>query len=102
MNRILTIIKEAMTIPPVVIDGAVIIAIQMLTYLQTSFGTDEAAKWIAPMTLFWIKVSIGEFAAGLLALKMFRSTAYASYQQDKKDENNTKIFVKQQEQQKDQ
>lgn len=87
--------KALLQMPPVVIDGATIILIQMLTVLSTQLGTDEAAKYIAPVPLFWIKVVTGELAAGLLALKMFRSTGYAAYQQQKQ-QGNTDEWRKQQ------
>jgi len=72
------------SIPPVFLDGSVYVAVQLLTVLSTQFGTDEAAKYIEPETLFWIKIFIGEAAAGFLAIKMFRSTAFAEHQADKK------------------
>lgn len=59
------------------IDGSLFVIIQMLTVLSTQLGTDESAKYVEPQTLFWIKVVVGELAAGLLALKAFRSLSYA-------------------------
>ena len=62
-----------------VFDGIIYVMVQMLTVLSTQFGTDEAAKYIEPTMLFWIKIVIGELAAGALAVKMFRSTTFADY-----------------------
>lgn len=72
-------------VPPVFVDGAAFVLIQMLTFLTAAFGGDEAAKYISPKTLFWLKLIVGELAAGFLAFKMFRSTAYSQSIQDKKD-----------------
>ena len=67
------------TISPVFLDGTIYVLIQMLTVLSTQFGTDEAAKYISATPLFWIKIVIGELAAGALAVKMFRSQSYADH-----------------------
>lgn len=75
-----------------VFDGIIYVLVQMLTVLSTQFGTDEAAKYIAPTELFWIKIVIGEVAAGCLAIKMFRSTTFADHLKktaDKPTENKT-------------
>lgn len=70
-------------IPPVFIDGFIYVCIQMLTVLSTQIGSDEAAKWISPAALFWIKITVGELAAGFLAIKMYRSTSYAEHREQK-------------------
>src|SRR5438034_6732248 len=67
------------SIPAVVIDGLTFVLIQMLTFLAAAFGGDEAAKYVAPAILFWLKLLVGELACGFLALKMFRSTAYGDH-----------------------
>lgn len=64
---------------PVVFDGIVYVLIQCLLVLSTQFGTDEAAKYISPVTLFWLKIGIAEGAAAVLAIKLFRSETYARY-----------------------
>jgi hypothetical protein len=68
---------------PVVFDGIVYFAIAVFGYLNTSFGSDEAAKYISPLALFWLRESCGAIAAGALALKMYRSTTFAEYRQAK-------------------
>lgn len=80
------------SIPGVFTDGFIVVMIQMLTFLSTSFGTDEAAKYISPVVLFWTKVAIGELASMFLAIKMFRSTAFAAHQQRKANE--TQLITK--------
>ena len=71
------------------IDGATFVAIQMFTFLSAAFGTDEAAKYITPVPLFWIKIIVGELASAFLALKMFRSTSYADDKRKRENENNS-------------
>jgi hypothetical protein len=43
-----------------------------------SVSTDDAIKFIRPETLFIIKTIFEALGAGAGALKMFRSTSYAS------------------------
>lgn len=86
-ESITTFFRKLGSIPPVFIDGATFVAIQMLTFLSAAFGTDEAAKYITPVPLFWIKIIVGEMASGFLALKMFRSTSYAESKRDEQNKN---------------
>lgn len=81
------------TIPPVFLDGSLYFLIAVFAFLQTSFGSDEAAKFVDATPLYWIRTVLGSFSAGLLAVKMFRSTAFAEHQQAKKD-GNTNFFKK--------
>ena len=67
-------------VPLVWIDGTLYLLVALFGYLQTAFGTDEAAKYISPAPLFWIKTGIGALAASVLSLKLFRSTAFAEHQ----------------------
>jgi hypothetical protein len=66
-----------MKLTPVVFDGAIYVSLALFTFLQTQLGGDKAAKYIAPVLLFWCKLVIGSFAACALAIKMYRSTSYA-------------------------
>jgi hypothetical protein len=66
-----------MKLSSVFLDGAIYVAIALFAFLQTQFGGDEAAKHISAQVLFWLKLHVGSFAACALALKMYRSTAYA-------------------------
>lgn len=84
--------KYFSSIPPVFIDGFVYVMVQMLTVLSTQFGTDEAAKYVSAAPLFWMKIVIGELAAGFLAVKMYRSTSYADHLEAKK--GNTEFLNK--------
>ena len=71
------------SIPAMFIDGTIYFALAILTFLTTNLGTDEAAKYVSPAVLFWLKTGLGAVASGLLAIKMFRSTAYADHQATK-------------------
>lgn len=69
------------------IDGCTYLGIAFVTSLNTSFGSDEASKWIAPQTLFWFRTNGAAIVAGLLAVKLFRSTSFAHHQQVKDAED---------------
>lgn len=72
------------TIPPVFIDGLLYALVAMFGFLQTQFGSDDAAKFISPQVLFWIKTVVGAMAAMALSIKLYRSTAFADHQAQKK------------------
>ena len=72
------------SVPPVFTDGLLYALVAMLAFLQTQLGTDDAAKFVSPTTLWWSKLTVGTFGAGALAIKLFRSTAFADHQQQKK------------------
>jgi len=74
-------------IPAVMIDGALYVGIAFTGAVTAAFGTDEAAKFVAPAALFWVRAACAPLAASLLALKMFRSTGYAQHQHDKHPES---------------
>jgi len=63
---------------PVHIDGAIFVAIAVFGAGASALGSDDAAKYIAPATLWYVKNICTAIAAGLLSLKMFRSTAYSA------------------------
>ncbi len=66
-----------MSIRPVHIDGAIFVAIAVTMAMAQTFGSDEAAKYISQETLWYLKNIVGWGSAGFLAVKMFRSQAYA-------------------------
>lgn len=68
---------------PVIFDGVIYFLIALFGYLSTAFGSDEAAKYVTPIVLFWTKTIIGSLAAGTLAIKLYRSTTFAEYRQAK-------------------
>lgn len=59
----------------------------------TSFQTDEAMQYIKPELLFFLRVAFAAMAAGFLAAKMYRSTAYAD---SKKKDEETQRWVRHQ------
>ena len=61
------------------IDGALYVGIGFLTAIQGGFSTDDAAKYIAPATLWWVRTLVMGLLAGIAALKMFRSQSYSDY-----------------------
>lgn len=65
---------------PIFIDGLLYAAVAIFGFLQTQFGGEEAVKLLSPQVLFWVKTVVGALAAGALAVKLFRSTAYAEHQ----------------------
>lgn len=75
------------SVPAVFIDGLTYVLIAILAAALTMYSTDDAAKYIEPQTLWKVKGALGIVSAGLLALKMFRSTAYADHQENKRHGN---------------
>jgi hypothetical protein len=72
------------SIPTMFIDGLLYTALAILTGINTTFGGDEAAKYVSPEPLFWVKSLCSWSAQGLLAVKLYRSTAFADHQDAKK------------------
>jgi len=73
---------------PTQLDGGMWVGIGIFTAAVATFTSDEAAKFLAPVVLFFCKAIAQWGLAGLLSLKMFRSTTYAQYQQEKKQNGN--------------
>lgn len=65
-------------------DGLIYVLIALFGATGAALGTDDAAKYIEPATLWYAKSICNAIAASLLALKMFRSTTFA----DAKDAQN--------------
>ncbi len=82
-------------LPPVFIDGLLYALVALFAFLETQFGSDEAAKFIAPYLLFWLKLLAGASATTTLAIKLFRSTAFADHLK-KVNGGNTDFFGRQQ------
>ena len=59
------------------LDALLYVLVATCGYMTGSLGSDEAAKWVSPQVLFWLKFGVGAAGAGALAFKMFRSTSYA-------------------------
>lgn len=80
-------------VKPVFIDGMLYVWIAVLTSIATSFSSDDAAKYMSPQLLFWLKMTIGAISAGVVSIKMFRSTSFADHKEEKKRTGNTQIFT---------
>ncbi len=78
--------KYFTNISPVFLDGLLYILIALFGALSAAFSSDESAKYLEPENLFWIRTFCGANSAWLLALKMFRSTAFAEHQAQVKKE----------------
>lgn len=74
------------SVPPVFIDGILYVCVGIFVYLSTNFGSDEAAKYISPQVLYWLKLGIGACGNIALNIKMYRSTAFADHQKEKENE----------------
>lgn len=70
------------SLSPVCTDAILYMLIATFMFMQSYLSSDEAAKYVAPATLFWVKFYIGALGAGIGALKMFRSTTFADHQRD--------------------
>lgn len=71
------IIKASLS--PVFVEGLLYASLAIFLFLQSYFGSDEAAKYVSPVALFWIKAVIGSLASACGAVKMFRSTTYSDH-----------------------
>jgi len=75
------------TVPAVFIDGLIYILLALTAANGAFLGSDNAAKYISPQVLFYLQWSNDGGGAMLLALKMFRSTAFAEHQKSKETES---------------
>jgi len=64
---------------PCHIDGLIYVLIAFFGAASSALSQDDAAKYIEPATLWLSRNLCTAIAAALLALKMFRSTAYSDY-----------------------
>ena len=58
------------------LDGWLYVSLAFFQAATAAMGSDEAAKWVDAMFLFWVRTFTGLISASLLALKMFLSTSY--------------------------
>lgn len=73
-------------IKPVWIDGSIYVMMAITGVNAAMMSSDNAAKYIDYKTLFYLMWINGILDAGLLALKMFRSTAFADHKQQVKED----------------
>lgn len=55
------------------VNGGLFVGMNVMAALALFFTGDDAAKWIAPVWLFWIKGLVAVINNALLALKTFLS-----------------------------
>lgn len=72
-------------VSPVFLDGLLYVLVAFFGFMNTQLGADEALKHISPISLFWLKTFSGSMSASALALKMYRSTAFADHKQAQRD-----------------
>ena len=82
------------SIPAVFIDGLLYVWIGMLGSITAVFSSDDVAKYVGPQLLFWLKSGFAVLSGALVNIKMFRSTAFAEHQAEKKKTSDTQSFVK--------
>lgn len=70
-------------------DALLYVFLAICQFWQQIFGGDDAPKFLTPAQLFWTKAAVGTLAAGLLALKLYRSTGFADYKAKKNGSGHT-------------
>jgi hypothetical protein len=71
------------TVPPVFLDGLIYVLLSMTTTWMGIMSSESARQFVGVVWLFWINSFLVTANAGLLALKMFRSTSYSDHQNQK-------------------
>jgi hypothetical protein len=66
-----------------IVEGLLYASIALLGAFSTGIGTDEAAKFIDPKPLFWLRMICGVIWQTLLAIKTFRSESFSRDKQEK-------------------
>lgn len=87
MNKFLLELQELIMskLHPAFIKGFVSIAIGVLTFWSVVFGSDEASKYISPLALWVIKITVGSVA---MFFNQFRD-ALSSFYTDKSNSKPT-------------
>lgn len=79
-------------VPPVFLDGFLYTLIAVFGALQGHLSLDDAAKWISPQILFWLKGIVVVCLTSVTSIKMYRSTSFAEHRAKKNGDTTT--FVK--------
>lgn len=74
-------------------DGLLYVYIAFFGACASGFSTDEAAKYISPQTLFWLRFTCTVNSATALALKMYRSTTFSENRSKKTGNGGTQFTV---------
>lgn len=78
-----------MEIKPVYLDGFIYIGMATTGVNAAMLSSDNAAKYIDPMWLFYLLWINGIADAVLLSIKMYRSTSFADHKEEKRKEGET-------------
>ena len=79
-------------VPPMFLDGMLYCLISYFTVWVNTISSEDAAKYIEPQTLFYLKAHLSSIAQAFLAIKLFRSTSYADHKAAQK-EDAAKVIV---------
>ena len=79
LRRFVNYIQRPPPIPAAYIDGTLYVLIALFSALSGVCGSDEAAKWISPVALFYARSFVVVTSACVVALKLFRSTSFAEH-----------------------
>lgn len=85
--------KYFSSISPVFIDGLLYVMLAITAVNATMLTSDAAKELVGKAILFYALWFNSAADAGLLALKMYRSTAFAEHKEEKKRSGNTEIFT---------
>lgn len=78
------------------IDAILFVFLSTLPVIVAMFASDEAAKYLSPEALFWIKNGLGALGAAIGSIKCFRSLSFANHLNQKNiDEGKESIFTQQ-------
>lgn len=94
LRRVMTWLAGDIT--PVQLDGWIYVLIAFFAAIFATFSDDTVYKYCNPTLAYWTEHLSGWAGAALLALKMYRSTAYADHlkkqaTQDALDNGNSQI-----------
>ncbi len=77
---------------PVHLDGLIYVLIAFFGSWTALLGSDEAAKFISDTPLFWSRGTCTSLGAAMLALKMYRSTAYSDWRKEQNGHGSQKTI----------
>lgn len=77
------------SVPPVFTDGLLYVLIAIFGAVQGHLSLDDAAKWVNPQVLFWLKGGVLVCLTSVTAIKMYRSTSYSEHRAKKNGDTTT-------------
>lgn len=81
-------------VSPAFLDGCIYVMLAVTSANGVMLSSDNAAKYISSEVLFYTMWANSIIDAALLALKLFRSTAFADHKQEQKTKGETAFLVK--------